>query len=392
MSKMIDKIRSLLKGQVALLLAGRKVNKKIWIFSSTDNEEFNYNSRALFLYVLHNLPEITPRYVINDEEKRRELIKEYGNYFCETKSLSGMIQVCRAGVWFTSAGMPVYALGSGKTHIIINLWHGVPLKKIALMEANVSRLKRLYFKKVFSNNYTVIATTAQRLVPIMAQSFAVKDECIRVWGQPRNDELNACRLGERKLMEQPQWMKRIQDSKAVLYAPTYREYQDTSWFPFKDWDAKAFSDFLEENNLVLYLRTHLKESGSYVRYLGERVIDLGSKQLEDIAEELPRFDLLITDYSSIYIDYLLLNRPVIFLPYDKNEYLARRGMNFEYESVTPGPKPDTMKLFMEAIMDGLTEDSYQAERTRVNRMLNEVMVPCAKTICESVLKEDWKSL
>ena len=43
------------------------------------------------------------------------------------------------------------------------------------------------------------------------------------------------------------------------------------------------------------------------------------------------FDILITDYSSIYIDYLLLDRPLIFLPYDKEQYLKGRGMNFEYD-------------------------------------------------------------
>ena len=80
---MVDKIKALLKGQAAMLLAGNKVNKKIWIFSSTDNEEFNYNSRALFLYVRHNLPEITPKYVINDEKKRRSLKEQYGDYFFE---------------------------------------------------------------------------------------------------------------------------------------------------------------------------------------------------------------------------------------------------------------------------------------------------------------------
>ena len=114
--------------------------------------------------------------------------------------------------------------------------------------------------------------------------------------------------------------------------------------------------------------------------------------MEDIAEELPRFDLLITDYSSIYIDYLLLDRPVIFLPYDEKEYLARRGMNFEYRDVTPGPKPDTMESFMEAIADAFTNDSYRDERKRVNGMLNEIMTPCSEMICEKVRKEEWNSL
>lgn len=389
---MIDKIKLLFKGQLAMLLAGKKENKNIWLFSSTDNEEFNYNSRALFLYVRQYLPEIMPRYVINDSQKRKKLTEQYGDYFCETNSLSGMIEACKAGVWFTSAGMPVYAIGSGKRHMIINLWHGVPLKRIALMEANVSKWKRIYFQKIFSDNYKVIATTAKTLVPIMAQSFEVEEDRIKVWGQPRNDELNACRLGKSDLPEKPEWMKKVDGSRTILYAPTYREYGDTEWFPFEDWNLEEFSCFLEQQNLVLYLRTHLKESGNYRRFLSERIIDLGSEKLEDITEELLRFDLLITDYSSIYIDYLLLDRPMIFLPYDETEYLMRRGMNFDYQSVTPGAKPETMREFMKELEDAFLVDSYKEERVRVNKMLNEVMVPCAKQICQKVLSEDWTSL
>lgn len=386
---MVDKIKALLKGQLALFLAGRKVDRAIWVFSSTDNEEFNYNSRALFLYVLKNLPEIDALFVINNDRKRIQLTAQYGDHFCETKSLRGMKRVCRAGVWFTSAGLPVYAIGSGKRHTIINLWHGVPLKKIALMESEESYLQKLYFRKIFSDNYTAIVTTAKELVPIMAQSFAVEEGRIKVWGQPRNDELNACRMGMVTIHEKPQWMKKIPESKAVLYAPTYREYSSTAWFPFEDWDEAVFADFLEKQNIVLYLRTHLKESGSYQRFLGERVIDLGSDVLEDITEALPLFDLLITDYSSIYIDYLLLDRPMLFLPYDKEEYLVRRGMNFEYDSVTPGARPTSMEDFMKAIMEAFISDSYKDERTCVNRVLNEVMEPCSEKICDKVLRGDW---
>ena len=83
---------------------------------------------------------------------------------------------------------------------------------------------------------------------------------------------------------------------------------------------------------------------------------------------------------------------MIFLPYDETEYLMRRGMNFDYQSVTPGAKPETMREFMKELADAFLVDSYKEERVRVNKMLNEVMVPCAKQICQKVLSEDWTSL
>ena len=64
------------------------------------------------------------------------------------------------------------------------------------------------------------------------------------------------------------------------------------------------------------------------KYLSGRVVYLGNEQMEDIMEILNIFDLLITDYSSIYIDYLILNRPMIFLPYDKEKYLQGKRNEF----------------------------------------------------------------
>ena len=93
---------------------------------------------------------------------------------------------------------------------------------------------------------------------------------------------------------------------------------------------------------------------------------------------LGMFDLLITDYSSIYIDYLLTDKPLMFLPYDRERYLDGRGMNFEYDEVTPGPKPETMKDFIREIRSLISgEDSWKSERDRVNLKFNEVREPCS---------------
>ena len=87
----------------------------MWIFSSTDNSHYNYNSRYLFEYVKDNLLEITSYFVINDEKLRRKLGEEYGEqYFIETCSEEGMKKVLSAGVWFTSAGLQSMAPYFGK--------------------------------------------------------------------------------------------------------------------------------------------------------------------------------------------------------------------------------------------------------------------------------------
>ena len=355
----------------------------IWLFSSTDNSHYNYNSRYLFEYVKENLPEITPLFVINDPELRNSLSSKYGKqYFIETESIQGIRQALSAGVWFTSAGLPAYGTGLHKKRLIINLWHGVPLKKIALLDPNLKKAARIYFKKIFSENYTYILTTSHELIPLMARSFAVSEDKIKVWGQPRNDGLfqkNDCReiLGQ-LFPDLPEY------TKTVLYAPTFRDYGQVQLFPFKDFDQKQLEAFLDEKNMLLFIRTHVAEQGSAAPYLGKRIRFLGNEQAEDVTGILNIFDCLITDYSSIYIDYLLTDKPMIFLPYDRQQYLDGRGMNFDYDDVTPGPKPETFNDFLDALSP--KEDFWKSERTRVNRLFNEIQHPCAADICNKVLK------
>ena len=355
----------------------------IWLFSSTDNSHYNYNSRYLFEYVKENLPEITPLFVINDPELRNSLSSKYGKqYFIETESIQGIRQALSAGVWFTSAGLPAYGTGLHKKRLIINLWHGVPLKKIALLDPNLKKAARIYFKKIFSENYTCILTTSHELIPLMARSFAVSEDKIKVWGQPRNDGIfqkKDCRkiLGQ-LFPDLPEY------TKTVLYAPTFRDYGQVQLFPFKDFDQEQLEAFLEEKNMLLFIRTHVAEQGSAAPYLGKRIRFLGNEQAEDVTGILNIFDCLITDYSSIYIDYLLTDKPMIFLPYDRQQYLDGRGMNFDYDDVTPGPKPETFNDFLDALSP--KEDFWKSERTRVNRLFNEIQHPCAADICNKVLK------
>ena len=86
----MSKIKSLVLAEFLKHFAYKKTDPYIWIFSSTDNRHYNYNSRYLFEYVKDNLPEITPRFVINDPKLRAELSAEYGSqYFIETESAPG---------------------------------------------------------------------------------------------------------------------------------------------------------------------------------------------------------------------------------------------------------------------------------------------------------------
>lgn len=383
----MGKIKNLCMTQLVRMKKTKKPDMYTWVFSSVDNCYYNYNSKYLFEYVKEHLPQITPLFVINEENLRRELSEQYGKeYFIETESKEGIRRVLEAGVWFTSAGLPVYGTGLGKNRLIVNLWHGVPLKKIALMDPNLKKAARIYFKKIFSENYTWILTTSRELVPVMAKSFQVSEDRLRVWGQPRND----CIFDppDRKQILEEVYPDLPEYKKVVLYAPTFRDYGNTRLFPFEDFDKKVFEDFLEQEKILLLLRLHIKEAAAADAYVSFRIRRFGSEEAGDVTGMLGMFDLLITDYSSIYIDYLLTDKPLMFLPYDRERYLDGRGMNFDYDEVTPGPKPETMKEFMMEIKEFMNgEDSWKKERDRVNLKFNEVKEPCSSNICNQVLLE-----
>ena len=383
----MGKIKNLCMTQLVRMKKTKKPDMYTWVFSSVDNCYYNYNSKYLFEYVKEHLPQITPLFVINEENLRRELSEQYGKeYFIETESKEGISRVLEAGVWFTSAGLPVYGTGLGKNRLIVNLWHGVPLKKIALMDPNLKKAARIYFKKIFSENYTWILTTSRELVPVMAKSFQISEDRLRVWGQPRNDCIFA--PPDRKQILEDVYPDLPEYKKVVLYAPTFRDYGNTRLFPFEDFDKKVFEDFLEQEKILLLLRLHIKEAAAADAYVSSRIRRFGSEEAGDVTGMLGMFDLLITDYSSIYIDYLLTDKPLMFLPYDRERYLDGRGMNFDYDEVTPGPKPETMKEFMMEIKEFMNgEDSWKKERDRVNLKFNEVKEPCSSNICNQVLLE-----
>ncbi|MEG2800261.1 MAG: CDP-glycerol glycerophosphotransferase family protein, partial [Erysipelotrichaceae bacterium] len=69
------------------------------------------------------------------------------------------------------------------------------------------------------------------------------------------------------------------------------------------------------------------------------------------------------------------------------EYLNKRGMNFDYDDITPGYKPNNMKEFFAAISTILKgKDEFQENRSIINDLFNEVKTPCSSNICLNIKK------
>lgn len=369
----------------AILKEFLKSNKMIhdnrWLFSSTDNIGYNYNSKYLFEYVFNNYPNIGAYYVMNDEQKRQELNKRFHtDRFINTATKQGALKALSCKVWFTSAGLPLYAKGLYKHYDIINLWHGIPLKKIALEDKNLSIASRIAFREIFSKNYKYILTSSKALVPIMAKSFGVPESKIKIWGQPRCDVLFDENDRERLLKDL--YNREIKPKKLILYAPTFRDDEETKLFCFDDFNISEFNRFLKENDIYILVRKHIKEKADFSSYFSENILDFS--KTDDVMELLNIFDMLITDYSSLYIDYLKLNRPIIFLTYDRDKYLNGRGFNFEQEKLMPGAFPTGMQYFMQALLD---KDSYENERNNVRSILDTTDDRVCENICQNIIRE-----
>ena len=118
--------------------------------------------------------------------------------------------------------------------------------------------------------------------------------------------------------------------------PTFRKSETLF---FDDFDKDDFQEFLEENNVLFCIKLHPKSK------LNEEFKNIQSENIMMINKDADPYvflklaDVLITDYSSIYFDYLLLDRPIIFFAYDLKEYLNdSREMYFDYDEFTPGEK------------------------------------------------------
>jgi len=104
-------------------------------------------------------------------------------------------------------------------------------------------------------------------------------------------------------------------------------------------------DMLTEVDAEMIIKLHtfheyeIQDLARAINGLQNITVLVDDETLGDVYPILRSADILITDYSSVYVDYLLTGRPIIFFPFDLDEYMSKeRTFNFEYMSITPGPK------------------------------------------------------
>ncbi|MDQ0160526.1 CDP-glycerol glycerophosphotransferase family protein [Alkalibacillus salilacus] len=217
----------------------------------------------------------------------------------------------------------------------VQLWHANgAIKQFGMRDPSIShRSNRANerFQTVY-NRFTHITVGSNEMADIFKEAFNTNNEVVLKTGVPRTDlffdEANVESIKAKLEDLYPQ----INDKQVIMYAPTYREQE------LNDPDIHLDLDHLYQtlsDNYILLLRLHPAVKHQYDGKYSGFVIDVSD--YSDLNHLLLVTDILISDYSSIPFEFSLLEKPMIFYPYDLESYRQERGFWEAYEKLVPGP-------------------------------------------------------
>ncbi|MGP9650314.1 CDP-glycerol glycerophosphotransferase family protein [Glutamicibacter sp. AOP38-B1-38] len=251
--------------------------------------------------------------------------------------------LARAKYWVSNQSFPHY-LRRRKEGIFLQTWHGTPLKHMALDIEEIHGRDEGYVQRVLNatNQWSHLISPSKYTTEIMKSAYSFSGIAAEL-GYPRNDILMSsdAPAREAKIREGLGLALGVQ---TILYAPTFRDDAGTGRgrFSFElPMDLEEF-DRRFGADTVLLLRMHVLVSNaiSIPEELQTRIMDVSS--YADIQELYLAADVLITDYSSVFFDYSLLRRPIVFYAYDLENYRDNlRGFYLNYQKEMPGPIVET---------------------------------------------------
>ncbi|HEF8786680.1 TPA: CDP-glycerol glycerophosphotransferase family protein [Providencia alcalifaciens] len=314
--------------------------EKTIIFNSSCNIDFTWNSKSLFLNGKRTLNEMGYKtlYVITDDNKRALLKKQYGDIFISNNNIKELHLIYTSAIWILSTlETPCSGIFLNRKRFVFHLGHGTPIKNIGLCENKPSILKRIFYH-LNDTNISLYLSTSDYFSSYMKNAFGTKDRKIIVSPQPRIHDIlhrkkNNFLFDRRK--------------KYILYAPTWRPYSVVKLFPFDNFDINEFNDYLTKENIVFLIRLHPEFENNIGSYLCSNIVNFNTQLCADISDALDFTSAMITDYSSIYCDYLLLNKPVAVLPYDIEEYNEKIGFSHDYNDILPSYRINSINDLIE---------------------------------------------
>lgn len=309
-----------------------KRDPNLYVFGAWFGEKYADNSKYLFEYFVaqgENAYWITKNTDVYNQLKRDGLPVAMA-YSEEGKRL------CREAKYIvTSTGLSDVNENYVGGATIINLFHGIPLKKIMYddevggrMLSRNQRIHEFLTRRALKSHY--VFSSSETVSQSIRTAFRVANDHILCYGLPRNDAFFNGSLKTRRYSE-------VEYKHVISYLPTHRNNGKTPVSIEKLFDLNKLDRFCRENGILFVIKKHFYHNCEKTNLAGyTNIVDL-TGQSDDTQELLYNSDALITDYSSCYIDYLLLNRPIVFYAYDLEDYLKNdREMYYRYEDVAPG--------------------------------------------------------
>lgn len=383
-------------------------NRNIWLFGSTFGRRFADNPRYFYLYLCAHPQEGIRPIWISRNRSVVELLKTnsqeriFEAYYY--KSLKGIWYSLRGGIYiFDNYSKDINFWTSGGA-VKFNLWHGTGNKKANhdnqfdrvrhprnLWEKFRTFPRRLSDEK--PGHYTL--ATSEPLARISMSVFRAPYSHMIIDGYPRNDamlctaeyfaksagnhveagnEKNAAECAykiytqimtgqEKKIYQQITAWK--QEGYVIdFYMPTFRD-SEADFFDIMD--LKRFNEFLKENQIIFIVKLHpkskLKKEFSEIKY--SNIYNVNGEV--DSYTFMGLVDMLTVDYSSVYSDFMLLDRPVVAFHYDYEKYHGNtRDEYVPFDEYMPEQKAVTMEELMAATVSVLHEDAHKEQR-RISR-------------------------
>ena len=304
-------------------------NDRIWLFGAWYGQKYSDNSKWLFEYVINNYPEITAVWITKSDNVYKLLCSKNLPVY-KSWSLKGILYSLRAKWCFLSSGtvdVNRYFLNGSRN---VLLWHGMPLKKIGYSDSTLIKSIRKVKLIEKINPYVTLhpystLSSAPFFDEYLMEAFNLKSD--RVWdlGIPRCDAFFTKK--EDKIIHMIH--EKNKSAKIMLYLPTFRMTSDGKGSYFSPFDSKfgfnqaEFVEFLEKKNIIMLYKPHFMDASVDINISSSNFIKLSDSEVEDLYVLLSNIDALITDYSSVYFDFLPSRKTMFLCPFDYEDYVSK---------------------------------------------------------------------
>ena len=357
---------------------------------------FNDNSKYLFIYAAEHRKDLDVCWLSVNRQTVKHVCS-LGLQAYWVLSPVGVWKALRAKYWFVNSYSSdiMYCLSGGAT--IVNLWHGVGLKRC---EFNIKDgvLANRYVKQTFKERFyhpesfkrpDYLLSSTEFQSKMFASAFRISlEKCLNL-GYPRNEILKKDQVDVLTFVEkyEPSETRQLinkctQFDRVYIYMPTWRDSQKNVFA--QQMDLHKLSEVLKKQNALLLLKPHPNTIVDSI-YQADNIVLV--ERTVDIYGVLPFTDVLITDYSSILYDYLLIpKKQVILYLYDYQEYVHERDFYYPFDENVVGKKVDN---FVDLVNVIDTQDYHMDEQDR-QRILdrfwgNTIKMDSSKEILSKVL-------